>query len=80
MGAAGVAEAYGVAAAIDLLPGVGEAAVFVLKIAAGGAVELDELVLVDRLAVADAGGGWAVIGYADGCVGVAAFAEAVGYC
>ena len=49
LGAAGVAEAYGVAAAIDLLPGVSEAAVFVLRIAAGGGVELDELVFVDGL-------------------------------
>ena len=66
MGAAGVAEAYDVAAAIDLLPGVSEAAVLVLKVAAGGGVELDELVFVDFLVSADAGGGWVVVDYADG--------------
>ena len=46
-GSVGVVEAYGVAAAVDLLPGVGEAAVFVLKIAAGGATELYAGAFVD---------------------------------
>ena len=73
-GGVGVAEGNGIAAAVDLLPGVGEAAVFVLKIAASGAVELDAIALVDLGVGASVGAGWAVVAYGYGLVGVAAFA------
>ena len=61
-----------------MLPEVVEAVV--LKIAAGRAVERDELVLVDFLAIASVGFGWVVVDDGDADVGVAAFAEAIAYC
>ena len=46
----------------------------------GGAVEVYELVLVDLLVLASVSLGRAVVNDGDADVGVAAFAEAVGYC
>ena len=63
---------------VDLLPEVGlDGAVAVF---AGGAVEFDGCAFVDFLVAASVGAGWGVVDNADGDVGVAAFAEAVGYC
>ena len=73
-----VAEGYGKTAVVYLLPEIVKAATF--GVAATRAVELDELVFIDYGAAASVGGGWIVVDYGDGCVGVAAFAEAVGYC
>ena len=52
----------------------------VFGIAAGGGVELDELVFVDLFVIAGFGGRWGVVDDGDADVSIAAFAEAVGYC